>query len=187
MNSMPAAQLSVPLGRIARLSRALEIATDIGIALVATLTVACFLIPDWSRNLLLAKLGQAGAALPVTPPARLAAAAVVATPVAVMLYGLWNVRALFREFARGRVFTADAARHLQIFAVTVLAQAPLGPLTSAGLSFAVSMAQESGPRMFAITLSLHDYYALIVGGALFAIASVMREAARLADENAGFV
>jgi hypothetical protein len=41
--------------------------------------------------------------------------------------------------------------------------------------------------MLAITFSLHDYYALIVGGALFAIASVMREAARLADENAGFV
>jgi hypothetical protein len=112
---------------------------------------------------------------------------VVAVPVAVMLYGLWNVRALFREFGQGRVFTAGAARHLQVFAVTVLAQAPLNPLISAGLSLAVSMAQESGPRMFAIGFSLHDYYALIVGGALFAIASVMREATRLADENAGFV
>jgi hypothetical protein len=187
MNSLPATPLSVPLSRIARLSRALEIVTDIGIILVAVLTVACFLIPDWSRNLLLARLGQVGAALPVTPPARLAAAAVVVAPVAVMLYGLWNVRALFREFGQGRVFTAGAARHLQVFAVTVLAQAPLNPLISAGLSFAISMVQETGPRMLAITFSLHDYYALIVGGALFAIASVMREAARLADENAGFV
>lgn len=187
MNSLPAAPLSVPLSRIARLSRGLEIITDIGIALVATLTIACFLIPDWTRNLLLAKLGQAGAALPVTAQARVAAAVIIAMPVAVMLYGLWNVRALFREFAQGRVFTTDAARHLQVFAATVLAQAPLGPLTSAGLSFAVSMVNEPGSRMLAITFSLHDYYALIVGGALFAIASVMREAARLADENAGFV
>jgi Protein of unknown function (DUF2975) len=187
MSSLPAAPLSAPLSRIARLSRALEIATDIGIALVAALTIAGLLIPDWTRNLLLAKLGQTGAALPVTAPARLAAAVVVAVPVAVMLYGLFAVRALFREFAQGRVFTMRAAHHLQVFAATVLAQAPLGPLTSAGLSFAVSMAQETGPRMFAIAFSLHDYYALIVGGALFAIASVMREAARLADENAGFV
>jgi len=187
MNLPSAAPLSVSLSRLARLSRALEIMADIGIALVATLTVACFLVPDWTRNLLLAKLGQVGAALPVTPRTRLAAATVVAVPVAVMLYGLWHVRALFREFGQGRVFTERAARHLQMFAITVLAQAPLGPLTSAGLSFAVSMAQDTGPRMFAITLSLHDYYALIVGGALFAIASVMREAARLADENAGFV
>jgi hypothetical protein len=185
--SLSAPPLSVPLSRIARLSRALEIMTDIGIALLAILTVAGFLIPDWTRNLLLAKLGQAGASLPVTAPARLAAAVIVAVPVAVMLYGLFAVRALFREFRQGHVFTARAARHLQEFAATVLAQAPLGPLTSAGLSVAVSMVNEAGPRMLAITFSLHDYYALIVGGALFAIASVMREAARLADENAGFV
>ena len=187
MNSTPATPLSVPLSRIARLSRTMEIMTDIGIVLVAGLTIAGLLIPDWTRNLLLAKLGQTGAALPVTAQARVAAAVVVAVPVAVMLYGLFAVRALFREFAQGHVFSVQAARHLQVFAATVLAQAPLGPLTSAGLSLAVSMASEPGSRMLAITFSLHDYYALIVGGALFAIASVMREAARLADENAGFV
>jgi hypothetical protein len=179
--------LSAPLNRLARLSRVMEIMTDLGIVLVLVLTVACFLIPDWSRNLLLAKLGQVGAALPVTPQARLAAALVVAMPVAVMLYGLLNVRALFREFGAGRVFTAQAARHLQLFAATVLAQAPLGPLTSAALSVAVSMADDSGSRLHAITFSLHDYYALIVGGALLAVATVMREAARLSDENASFV
>jgi hypothetical protein len=179
--------LAAPLDRLARLSRVMEIMTDVGIALVLGLTVACFLIPDWSRNLLLAKLGQAGAALPVTPQARLAAAGVVAIPVAVMLYGLLNVRALFRELGRGRVFTGQAARHLQIFAATVLAQAPLGPLTSAALSVAVSMTDETGARMHAITFSLHDYYALLVGGVLLAVATVMREAARLSDENASFV
>ena len=41
--------------------------------------------------------------------------------------------------------------------------------------------------MHAITFSIHDYYALIVGGVLVAVATVMREAARLADENASFV
>lgn len=187
MNSLPATPLSVPLSRIARLSRVMEITTDIGIALVAGLMVAGFVIPDWTRNLLLAKLGQAGEALPISAPARLVAALVVAVPVAVMLYGLFAVRALFREFAQGHVFTARAARHLQVFAATVLAQAPLGPLTTAALSTAVSMVNEQGPRMLAVGFSLHDYYALIVGGALFAISSVMREAARLADENAGFV
>jgi hypothetical protein len=41
--------------------------------------------------------------------------------------------------------------------------------------------------MLAVSFSIHDYFALIVGGVLFAAASVMREAARLADENASFV
>src|SRR5262245_564106 len=129
MGPSSATPLSAPLSRIARLSRAMEIVTDIGIALVAALTFAGLLIPDWTRNLLLAKLGQMGAVLPVTASARVAVAVVVAVPVAVMLYGLFAVRALFREFAQGHVFTTRAARHLQVFAATVLAQAPLGPLT----------------------------------------------------------
>ncbi len=178
---------TVTLDRISRLARAMEIVTGIGILLVVALGVLAFVIPDWTRNLLLAKLGQVGAALPVTPAARLAAAAVVAVPLAVMLYGLWSVRALFREFAQGHVFTERAARHLQTFAVTVALQAPLGPLTSAGLSVAVSLVNQGGERMHAITFALHDYFALIVGGVLFAVARVMREAARLADENASFV
>src|ERR1700741_5472105 len=96
--------LSGPLNRLACLSRVMEIINALGIVLVLVLTVAYLLIPDGSRNLLLAKLGQVGAALPVTPQARLAAALVVAIPVAVLLYGLLNVRALFREFGGGRVF-----------------------------------------------------------------------------------
>ena len=165
----------------------MEIVTGVGILLIVVLGALAFVIPDWTRNLLLAKLGQVGADLPVTPAARLAAAAVVALPLAVMLYGLAAVRALFREFAQGRVFTERAARHLQTFAVTVLMQAPLGPLTSAGLSVALSLVKEGGEPMHAITFSLNDYFCLIVGGVLFAVARVMREAARLADENASFV
>ncbi len=178
---------SLTLDRLTRLSRAMEIVTNVGIVLIAVLMVVAFMVPDWTRNLLLAKLGQLGASLPVTPPARLAAAAVVAVPVGVMLYGLWAVRALFREFVQGRVFTERAARHLQTFAVTVLAQAPLGPLTAAGLSVAISLVNQPGERVHAITFSVNDYFALIVGGVLFAVATVMREAARLADENARFV
>jgi hypothetical protein len=97
------------------------------------------------------------------------------------------VRWLLREFAQRRVFTERAARHLQTFAITVLAQAPLGPLTATALALALSLANPPGARLLVITFSIHDYYALIVGGVLVAVATVMREAARLADENASFV
>jgi hypothetical protein len=178
---------SVALDRLTRLSRAMEIVTVVGIVFVAGAMLLAFIIPDWTRNLLLAKLGQFGATLPLSPSARLAAALVVAVPVGVMLYGLFAVRALFREFTRGHVFTERAARQLQTFAVTVLAQAPLGPLTAAGLSVALTLANPPGHRAVHIALSTNDYFALIVGGVLFAVATVMREAARLADENATFV
>jgi len=187
MKEMAMHTRAAALDRLARLSRTMEIVTGVGILLVIVLGALAFVIPDWTRNLLLARLGQMGGALPITPAARLAAAAVVAVPLAVMLYGLWAVRSLFREFAHGHVFTERAVQHLQTFAVTVLAQAPLGPLTAAGLSIALSLVNPGAEPLHAITFALHDYFALIVGGVLFAAARVMREAARLADENASFV
>jgi hypothetical protein len=187
---MPGAELSLPsaaLGRLARLSRVMEIVTGIGIALVAGLIVAALLIPDWTRNIALAKLGQAGIGLPITPLGQALAGSVLAIPVGVMIYGLFAARRMFRAFAGGDVFTVQAVRDLQIFAATVLAQAPLGPLTAAGLSAALSVGNPPAERAIMIAFSTNDYFALIVGGVLFTAASVMREAARIAEENASFV
>jgi hypothetical protein len=41
--------------------------------------------------------------------------------------------------------------------------------------------------MIAVAFSLNDLFALIIGGVLYAAATVMREAARIAEENASFV
>jgi len=187
MNATGSTAAAGRLARLARLSQAMMWVTTVGIGLIVVLTVLGFLIPDWTRNALLARLGQVGTALPLTPAARLVAAAIFAVPVGVMLWGLWQVRALFRDFAEGRVFTENAARHLQMFGVAVLAQAPLGPLTATLLALALSLANSQGERLLLITFSLNDYFALIIGGVLVAVATVMREAARLAEENAGFV
>jgi Protein of unknown function (DUF2975) len=187
---MPGAALSLrsaALGRLARLSRVMEVVTSLGIALVAILTVAAVLISDWTRNIALAKLGHVGITLPITPLGQAVAGIVLAIPVGVMIYGLFAARRMFGEFARGEVFTERAARHLQTFAATVLAQAPLGPLTAAGFSAALSLGNPPGQRAITIAFSINDYFALIVGGVLFAAATVMREAAHLADENKGFV
>jgi hypothetical protein len=173
------------LDRLARLSRAMEIVTVVGMAFIAGAMLAAFLIPDWTRNIVLAKLGLYGTTLPLSPAGRLVVALVMTVPVGVLLYGLVAVRTLFREFAQGHVFTERAALKLQTFAVTVLAQAPLGPLTAAALSAALAYA--NGEHAVHIAFSTNDYFALIVGGVLFAVATVMREAAKLADENAAFV
>jgi hypothetical protein len=188
--AMPSAEVSLPsaaIGRLARLSRVMEMVTWFGIALIAILTIAALLIQDWTRNIALAKLGQAGAALPITPLGQAVAGIVLAIPVGVMIYGLFAARRMFGEFACGEIFSERAARHLQTFAATVLAQAPLGPLTAAGFSAALSLGNPPGQRAITIAFSVNDYFALIVGGVLFAAATVMREAARLADENKGFV
>jgi hypothetical protein len=176
-----------PAHRFVRLSRVMMWLTTLGIVLIATLSALSGFVPDWTRNVVLAKLGQAGAALPITPLGRALGGVVLAIPIGVMLYGLFAVRRMFAAFARGEIFTAQAARHLQVFAATVLAQAPLGPLTAAGLSAALSVGNPPTERAIMIAFSINDYFALIVGGVLFAAATIMREAARIAEENAGFV
>jgi hypothetical protein len=94
---------------------------------------------------------------------------------------------MFQAFARGEVFSSNTAHQLQIFAATVMLQSPLGPLTSAGLSAALSVGNPPSQRAIMIAFSTNDYFALVVGGVLFAAATLMREGARIAEENAGFV
>jgi hypothetical protein len=173
--------------RLTRLSRTMEWVTVVGMALIVVGTSAAAIVPAWSRNLLLARLGETGARLPLEPSHQAIAALIFAVPVGVMIWGLWHVRALFRDFSHGRVFTGTAARHLQLFGISVLVQGLLGPLVAAALGVALSLGNPPGQRFLVLTLSSNDYFAVIVGGVLVAVAAVMREAARIADENASFV
>ena len=173
--------------RLRRFSNVMAGITTAGMVLIAALMTAVFLIPDWTRNFLLAKLGQAGAGLPLAPGRIIAGAAVTALPVGIMLYGLWQASALLRDFAAGQVFTPLAARRLRDFAGAILAQAVLGPISSAALLLAFTLSNPPGQRQFGIALSINDYLALIVGGVLLAVAWAMVEATRIADENASFV
>ena len=185
MTVMPAPPPS--LDRFIRLAKIMEWVTAIGIVLITVLAVAAVVYADWTRNLALAKLGQAGMTIRITPIGQALAAIVVAIPLAVMLVGLFAVKRMFSDFAHGDILTARAAGHLRTFAATILLQAPLSPLVSAGLSAALTFGDPSGRKAIMIGLSLNDYFALVIGGVLLATATIMREAARVAEENASFV
>lgn len=173
--------------RLRRFSGIMAMLTSLGMLLIAAAMIAVFFIPDWTRNLLLARLGQAGQGLSLSPGRLTAAAAITAVSVGVLLFGLWQVRMLFLNFANGHVFTLTSARLLRNFAGSVLAQAILGPISSTALMLAFTLDNPPGNRQLVITLSSQDYLALIVGGVLLAVSWVMVEASRIADENASFV
>jgi hypothetical protein len=181
--------------RLRRFSNAMMIVTTLGIVLITVAMCLVFVgavclvsvVPDWTSNLLLARLGEAGRDLTLTPGRVAAGAAITAVPVGVMLFGLWQARALFADFAHGRVFTLSSARRLRDFAACVLAQAVLGPISSTALLLAFTLSNPPGSRQLGIALSVNDYLALIVGGVLLAVAWVMVEATRIADEHASFV
>lgn len=181
--------------RLRRFSSTMVIVTSIGIALIATLMITVFIgsvilvffMPDWTFDLPLARLGMTGGNLALTPARIAAASAIIAVPVGVLLFGLWQARALFADFAGGRVFTLAGARRLRDFAACVLAQAILGPVSSAAVSVALTYGNPPGNRQLAVSLSLDNYVALVIGAVLLAVAWVMVEATRIADEHASFV
>lgn len=187
MFSRTASETRLDVSRLHRLSRRMEWVTSVGVVLIVGGIALTAAIPSWCRNLLLARLGETGARLPLGASDQLMAGLIVALPVGVMIWGLVHVRALFREFADGMVFTSNAAHHLQRFGVSVLAQGVLGPLSATLLALALSFGNPPGERYLVLTLSINDYFAIIVGGVLVAVAAALREAARLADENASFI
>ena len=80
-----------------------------------------------------------------------------------------------------------AAAFVQNAVIMDIAQAILGPITSAVLSVALTYNNPPGNRQLAISLSLDNYVAVIVGGVLLAVAWVMVEATRIADDHAAIV
>jgi len=123
-------------------------------------------------------LGSAGRA-------RMAAASL--PPVLLGLALLWQLWSLFGEYLRGAVFSPRALACLRRFGALLLALSVAQPLSQTLMSVAVSWDNPPGQRVVMLTLSSNDY-ALVLGALVFmAIARVMTEAARVAEENEGFV
>ncbi|MBX3605712.1 MAG: DUF2975 domain-containing protein [Piscinibacter sp.] len=108
-------------------------------------------------------------------------------PVALGLYALWQLWRLFGEYARGRVFGRPALARLRRFAWALLGSALLAPLVRAAASVLLTMGNPPGRRMLALSLSWNDYMAVLLAAVLIAIATVMAEAVRVAEDHQGFV
>lgn len=104
--------------------------------------------------------------------------------------GLWALLCLWRLFgayAQGRFFDGEACRQLRRFAWALLGMALLVPLQRGLIAMALTLGNPPGQRMLVLGFSWHDYLGVLIGLVLLAVAIVQAEAARLADENAGFV
>jgi hypothetical protein len=108
-------------------------------------------------------------------------------PVGIVVLGLQRLWRLFTEFREGRVFSARALASLRGFARCIVASAVVAPIYGAVLSVILTWANGPGRRELAIQVSSDDYTLLLLGVVLLAISSVMTEAARVAEDNAGFV
>ena len=108
-------------------------------------------------------------------------------PLGLTLLALQRLWGLFGEYALGRVFSHRALLCLRGFARSVLALAIVSPVYGAVLSVIATWHNAPGTRQLNINFTSDDYGMLLLGAVLLAISSVMAEAARVAEDNAGFV
>jgi hypothetical protein len=188
LSPVPSRALAQRLGRLARVVRSLCVLA--AVVLVAWPLLLLF-APD---SLMAVGAGQApGVDMrhllqgEFTLAARIRVALASLLPCGLGLALLWQLWTLFGEYQRGAVFSLRALTCLRRFASLLVLLALSSPLTQALVSVAISLDNPPGRRQLVISLSSNDY-ALVLGALVFvAIARVMTEAARVAQENEGFV
>jgi len=169
--------------RIARLARGLVL---FGGALFVVNELCMTLMPDWAANII--KIQTDVTLLgPLTPATRAMVLLWDLPALFVVLAALYELWKLFGEYLQSRVFSARALASLRDFARWILADALLSPVYRAVLSVIATWQNGPGHRQFNLNLSSDDYFMLLVGVVMLAISTVMVEAARIAEDNEGFV
>ena len=108
-------------------------------------------------------------------------------PVSVILVGIWRLRQMFHNYQHGILFSQSNADHLLIFARMLFISVLLTPISSALLSVALTFSNPPGQRSLVLSLGSYQFATLFLAGVFMAVAWIMREGHRLANENAGFV
>ena len=169
--------------RIARFARRLVLAGGVLFVLNA---LATWFFADYAAHIIKCVVNVEIVG-PLTPKTRVMYVLWDIISLAVILAALLHLWHLFGEYLQSRIFSVRALSSLRGFARWVLAAAVLSPIYRAGLSVIVTWQNGPGKRELMLSLASNDYLVLLLGVAIFAISSVMAEAARIAEENEGFV
>ena len=169
--------------RIALFVRALIV---LGVVVLVANILSGWFVPDYAMKIIKLQTD-----LDNIPPlilrTRILFAAWDALTSLVVLTALAHLWRLFGEYLHARVFSVRALASLRGFARWMLATAVVSPIYSSVLSVIVTWENGPGHRQIALDVSSDDYAALLFGAVILAISSVMAEAARIAEDNEGFV
>ncbi|MDT9000474.1 DUF2975 domain-containing protein [Paucibacter sp. APW11] len=158
-----------------------------GMVLVLLLPTLLWFSDDWLPSLVNSQWRLEGSEIHLDPRSRAFGLLGCSPAMLVACWSLWRLWSLFRCYGRGDTFSVAPLRHLLGLARGILALSLLTPLANTASVLALTWLNPPGHRQLMLGLSLQDYLVLLIGLVLLAIARVMREAARLAEENAEFV
>ena len=171
----------------ARLARILEYLTlVILLALPVVVVVRLVQVPPIPANasLLYPQHAVAAELGPVAFGLALLTSAIVLVLIAVALLTLWRLLTTIR---RGAALTLTAARQMRRFGVCLLVLAAVMPVMQMAQSVLLSFAAPEGERQVSLLIGSSEIGFLLAGGVMTLVGWAMADAARIAEENRGFV
>lgn len=124
---------------------------------------------------------------PVQDWQRVVGALLTGIPVALMLRGVWEARLCFKQFAVGKVFTAEAVQQLRKFAAWIMGSSLASILIGPALSVVLTINNAPGTQQVAIGIGTDHVLTLLFAAVVWVMASVIAQGQALAEENASFV
>ncbi len=172
--------------RLRRMARAVRALILVGVAVVVGATIYSWSSPERALDQI-RRVTSVCELEHLPAQAQMAGALWTLLPTALVLLALQRLWRLFGEYGQARVFSPRALLGLRGFARCLLAMALVSPVYGAVLSVIATWMNGPGKRQLNVSVSSDEYAMLLVGAVLLAISSVMAEAARVAEDNAGFV
>ncbi len=108
-------------------------------------------------------------------------------PLSIWMYGLFNLRQLFKNYAAGLVFLSENATYIKRFAWMSIIGGGLSPFFGAVYSLILSMNHVEGERLLQISLGTTEIHTMLLGFVFVIIAHAMEAAHKLSEENSQFV
>jgi hypothetical protein len=173
------------LKRIRRLAWVVRLLCLLGVVVIGTLPFIFWADAVWVAEVA-ARTWNLGT-MQLNLGARLGGLAASLLPTSVSLFALWQMWSLFGCFAQGELLARRPAQHLRRLGLGLCALAAAQPLGHTLAILALTWGNPVGQRQLWFGLSSDHYLALLFGLLLLALAQVLHEAARVADENAEFI
>lgn len=181
---------AIPDPRLDHLRRRGQLLSAVTLVILVGLVaggLGIWLNPAWIEAIVAPRVGISGYPVALNGLSWTLGFLISAVPLAILAYGLNEVRLIFRDFGLGETVSETLAGRLERFGAAVALQALINPLVSTLLGLTLTYGNPAGKRVVAISLSSHDVISVLVGLLVIGVGTVMREAARIARENEGFI
>jgi Protein of unknown function (DUF2975) len=107
-------------------------------------------------------------------------------PEAALFYGLIRLVQMMRACERGEIFSSRVSRHLQVFSLSIIIVELLSitlPLQIAAIHAVIGRTSSS----VALTATGEQLWSLLLAALFLVLAQILKESARLAEDNASIV